>query len=174
MLAKGDAGEVPMKKQIAVAAALVVLAGTAVLAGPRLWRAWIGPPAGVCPICLRHEHSDAEVEFRAEGEPPAKACCLKCALTHERQSGKKVTILSVTDHATGRPLDPASAFFVVGSNVSPCTHPMPPGEVPQEVRWDRCLPSILAFPAQETADAFRVEHGGQVRRFEEIRREVLG
>ena len=159
------------KRQVVLVAALVVCAAVAAAAGPRLWRWAEGPPAGYCPICLRHEHKESMVRFQAEGERVTQACCLSCALTYGRQTHKKVTILAVTDHNSGRELAPEHATFVVGSDVSPCTHTMMHmGAEKQEypVRWDRCLPSILAFSSTAAAEAFRLQHGGRVRNLQEL------
>ena len=159
------------KRQLVLIAALLVCATVAAVAAPRLWR-WVeGPPAGYCPICLRHEHKESMVKFQAEGERVTQACCLSCALTYGRQVHKKVTILSVTDHNTGKEMGPEHASFVVGSDVSPCTHAMMRmGAEKQEypVRWDRCLPSILAFSSAPAAETFRAQHGGRMRTLQEL------
>lgn len=148
----------------------VLLAG----AGPPLWRWWTAPPAGYCPICLRHEHKESMVKLRATGEGEKEACCLSCALTYGRQTSKSVTIVSVTDHDSGRALEPEHATYVVGSNVSPCTHAMMHVDTEgasSSVRWDRCLPSILAFSSRESGEAFRARHGGQLRTLTELEQE---
>ncbi|MFI5396025.1 MAG: hypothetical protein ACHQ9S_10870 [Candidatus Binatia bacterium] len=158
-------------RRIWLIAALLVLAGSALFAAPRVWNWFEAPPAGYCPICLRHEHKESMVKFQAEGERAGQACCLSCALTYGRQVHKKVTILAVTDHGSGKDLAPEQATFVVGSDVSPCTHTMMHmGAEKQEypVHWDRCLPSILAFPSVDAADAFRAEHGGRLRSLKEL------
>lgn len=157
--------------------AVLILGVSAGVAAPRVWRWWTAPPAGYCPICHRHEHKESMVKLRAEGERPSEACCLSCALTYGRQTSKAITILSVTDHDSGKPLEPDNASFVVGSDVSPCTHPHTEMQVGAEresyaVRWDRCLPSILAFASRESAGEFRTQHGGRLRNLQEVRDEV--
>ena len=152
----------------------VVAAG---LATPRLWRWWTAPPAGHCPYCLRHEHKESVVKFQAGGARVTEACCLSCALNYGRQTRKSVTIVSVTDHESGKPIDPDTAVFVVGSDVSPCTHLHETMQVgPQReafpVRWDRCMPNILAFGSPQAAQAFRSEHGGRLRSLQELKRQV--
>lgn len=159
------------KRLVPTIAVLVIVLAAAAIAGPRLWRWAEGPPAGHCPICLRQEHKDSMVKFQAEGERPGQACCLSCALTYGRQTHKKVTILAVTDHTTGKELAPEGATFVVGSDVSPCTHMMMhvgPEKQEYPVHWDRCLPSILAFPSSDAAEAFRTQHGGRIRNLTEL------
>ena len=151
---------------------LLVLGITASVAGPRVWYWWTAPPAGYCPICRRHEHRDSLVKLQAEGEGVIETCCLSCAFSYGRQTAKAVTIVSVTDHETGQPLDPEKATFVVGSDVSPCTHATEPLRTEQAavpVLWDRCLPSILALASRESAEAFQAQHGGRLRSLQEVR-----
>ena len=156
---------------------LLILGVTAGVAAPRVWRWWTGPPAGYCPFCLRHEHKESVVKFRAEGERVSEACCLSCALNYGRQTHKAVTIVSVTAHESGEPIDPDTAAFVVGSDVSPCTHLHDAMQVgPQReafpVRWDRCMPNILAFASRESAEAFRTEHGGRLRSLQDLKQQA--
>jgi hypothetical protein len=96
---------------------------------------------------------------------------MACALSYQRQSGKRVRIVSVTEHGTHEMLDPARAVFVVGSDESPCQHDMMHFDEERnvdEIRWDRCLPSILAFASRDRAAAFQVEHGGTLRTLSEL------
>ncbi len=156
---------------------LLIVGVAAGVAAPRVWRWWTGPPAGYCPFCLRHEHKESLVKFRADGGRVTEACCLSCALNYGRQTHKTVTIVSVTDHQSGKPIDPDTASFVVGSDVTPCTHVHEAMRVgPQReafpVRWDRCLPSILAFGSSESAEAFRSEHGGRLRSLHDLTRQA--
>jgi hypothetical protein len=163
------------KRLVQSIVALVAVVAVAAVAAPRLWRWMEGPPAGYCPICLRHEHKESMVRFQAESERPAQACCLSCALTYGRQARKSVTIVAVTDHDTGKELAPDQAVFVVGSDVSPCTHTMMRVGAEKEeysVHWDRCLPSILAFASRESADAFHAQHGGALRSFQELKQQA--
>lgn len=158
-----------------ILAALLLLGLTAGVSVPRVRQWFAVPPAGHCPICLRHAHKESLVRFKAEGERVTEACCLSCALTYGRQAHKPVTIVSVTDHNSGTDLDPDKATFVVGSDVSPCTHTMVqvgPEKEAYPVRWDRCLPSILAFPSAEPAEAFRAQHGGRLRTLQDLTRQA--
>jgi hypothetical protein len=161
-----------MKSRIISLAVLAVVVGlVAAVTAPRLRQWWMAPPHGYCPICRRHEHGDSVVKLQAKGEGVIEACCLSCALSYGRQTSKPVTILSVTNHETGKPLQPDTATFVVGSDVSPCTHNAQQLRIEGAalpVQWDRCLPSILAFAARESADAFHAQHGGTLRSFQEL------
>lgn len=166
-----------MKRRIfwlaVVALALGLSAG---VAAPRLRSWWATPRPGYCPICQRHEHGDSVVRFQAEGERVIEACCLSCALNYGRQTSKAVAILSVTDHDSGKPLDPDRATFVVGSDVSPCTHDAEQLRLEGEalpVRWDRCMPSILAFASREAAGASHARHGGRLRSLQELKQQAV-
>lgn len=158
-------------RTISLAVLAVVVGLTLAATAPRLRQWWMAPPHGYCPICQRHEHADSGVKLQAQGEGVIDACCLSCALSYGRQTSKPVTILSVTNHETGKPLQPDTATFVVGSDVSPCTHDAQQLRLEGEalpVHWDRCLPSILAFPSAEAAETFRAQHGGRVRSLVEL------
>jgi hypothetical protein len=164
-----------MKRRTGWLPVLAVTVGLAGAAVPQLRRWWVSPPPGYCPICRRHEHPDSVVKLRVQGVGVIDVCCLSCALSYERQNFKPVTIVSVTDHQTGGPLAPDTATFVVGSDVSPCTHSTEPLRMEGQalsVQWDRCLPSILAFSSLESAAAFRRQHGGRVRTLPEIKQEL--
>jgi hypothetical protein len=170
-----NVGEMMHRRRIWLVVVVLALALGAGVAAPRVRHWLVAPPAGYCPICLRHEHKESLVKFQAQGERPTDACCLRCALTYGQQTGKAVTILSVTEHDSGKSLDPERATFVIGSDVSPCTHTMVQMGAEKQaypVRWDRCLPSTLAFSSRESAEAFRLQHGGRLRRLQELRQEV--
>ncbi len=159
------------RRNLVLALFVVVVGLTTAAAAPRLRQWWMAPPHGYCPICQRHEHGDSLVRLQAKGEGVIEACCLGCALSYGRQSAKPVTILSVTNHETGKPLQPDIATFVVGSDVSPCTHDAQQLRMEGEavpMQWDRCLPSILAFASRASADAFHAQHGGRLRSFQEL------
>lgn len=164
-----------MTRRRLVVVVVLLVGATLAGAGPPLWRWWTAPPAGYCPICLRREHRESVVKIQASGEGATEACCMSCALTYGRQTSKAVTITSVTEHESGRDLEPERSVFVVGSDVSPCTHAMmhvgAEGKA-SPVRWDRCLPSVLAFSTEESAEAFRAQHGGRLRSLAQLKQEA--
>jgi len=43
----------------------------------------------------------------------------------------------------------------------------------QEMEYDRCMPSLLAFVRREEAEAVRQKHGGTILSFEEARQSVV-
>jgi hypothetical protein len=85
-----------------------------------------------------------------------------------------VASAAVRDFDTAGRLDAASAAYVEGSDVSPCTSNT--GDQPRDERgcclkpvYDRCLPSLIAFGSRERAEAFARDHGGVVKTFPELR-----
>lgn len=165
-----------MKRRTIGITVLAFVAGVVVAAAaPRLRDWWAAPPRGYCPVCRRHEHGDSVVRVRAAGEGVREVCCLSCALNYGRQEGKELAVITVTDHENGTAIAPDGATFIVGSEVSPCTHAGHPLRVDGEtlpVHWDRCLPSVLAFASAEAAAVFQAEHGGARRSFAELQQQA--
>jgi hypothetical protein len=93
------------------------------------------------------------------------ACCARCALTYERQTGIHAEVLQVTDYISGRRIDARKAWFVDGSRAEPCSSPaMKPdaGGAPYMRMFDRCSPSLIAFSRQDQALNFIGGNGGKL------------
>jgi len=122
-----------------------------------------------CPLCDRDVHEHMAVKI-THNSIPLKTCCMSCALTYRNQE-KNVKIVSATDFQTNATLVPENAFYVVDSDVKPCTHDPRVQKVLREQHetfyacYDRCEPSILAFSKQQDAEAFQQEHAGHVEQF---------
>lgn len=100
------------------------------------------------------------------------ACDPRCVLTHERQTGRQVRFVESTDFDTRRPLDPAHAWYVSGSDIAPDASAMrmrPSPETTADLHWHRCLPSVLAFATREAAERFQRAHGGRVETLARLR-----
>lgn len=154
------------KHLIGIVFVVVVLAGF----GFGAWRYVVERGTHSCRACSRpvHQHSDAVAVVDGKR---GHYCCPACALSEHRQSGKPVQVVELTDHLTGRKLDPANAVVVRNSDVNPCLQHKPmvtPDKQPMHTHFDRCSPSILVFASRAAADGFTVEHGGQVLRFSEV------
>ncbi len=120
----------------------------------------------VCSACHRPIHQNARTLASVGGKRIAY-CCPACALTEQRQTGRGVNLVSVTDYESGNPIDPESAFLVRGSDVNACvrhTATPDPDKHPMESHFDRCSPGVLAFATKPAAESFAREHGGQVMR----------
>jgi hypothetical protein len=126
--------------------------------------------AAACQVCARAIHKDMRtVAF--VGERREVFCCPTCALSAGSQSHQAVRFVELSDFATGRPLGPAGAFAVEGSDTIPCVHThaiLDRDRQPAPARFDRCSPSIIAFADRAAADRFASEHGGSVDTFAHI------
>ncbi|MCI0412727.1 hypothetical protein L0222_07985 [bacterium] len=98
---------------------------------------------------------------------PMQTCCMACALTYQAQT-KNVEILAATDFLTDTRMEHRTAFYVVGSDISPC---MQDSKVQKFVRephsalhacYDRCKPGILGFRNKNDAQDFLRNHGGSI------------
>lgn len=154
-----------------------ILLSAFLLVGLALAGAWLirGARPAQCVFCRRPIHLHARAEVLVAGRREL-ACCVRCALTEARQTGKPIRIVEVTDYATGKALVPESAYFVEGGRVVLCEphdHDVldeakrPVGRV-----FDRCEPSAYAFARAEDAAAFRRGNGGLLLRWEDVLREA--
>ena len=126
--------------------------------------AWRAP---ACEVCGRAIHKDMRtVAFI--GDRREVLCCPTCALTAGAQMHKPVRFAQLSDFPTGKPLRPADAFAVEGSDVVPCvrTHEvLDRDRQPAPAAFDRCSPSIIAFASRAAAERFAAGHGGRVDTF---------
>ena len=150
-------------EKIVVLFLLVVAGGSACTA----WKWGAGSGSDSCRVCQRHLHAGSQVVAMREGRQEA-FCCPTCAMTFGRQAGEAVTVVELTDFATGARIAPEEAYVVEGSDVNLCLqHPVltDSQKQPASMRFDRCSPSVLAFSSQQAAEAFRQEHGGRLLPF---------
>lgn len=116
-----------------------------------------------CWVCKREIHSRVRATVTLADGRKVHACCPRCALHYEEEPGDRVREIVVTDHATGRSLAFDRAFFVEGSDETPCVHHptvMDETHVPMQACYDRCMPSLIAFGSEAPARVFMKEHGG--------------
>lgn len=159
-----------MKRWMVIAGGVLV-ASVSILAGCD--RAGDRPSSARCVLSDRSIHPGMAVRIEIEdGGPSGDACCLACVITHARQTGEAVRVVSVTDFASHDRLRPEDAVYVVGSKVRRCAAPAvdaPAGRRGTRVQsWDRCLPAVTAFAERGEAERFREEAGGVVRTFSEL------
>ncbi len=153
-------------------AAVLVLAVAAGAQGCRRFLALLHHP-DQCALDERPIHPEMKVRVLLEGKrKPADGCCIRCAINYAHQTGAAVRLLSVTDYPTRTAIDPESATYVTGSDVSPCAgHSMEASMGRREVEmkaWDRCAPSSVAFARAEDAREFRKIHGGMIQNWKEL------
>jgi hypothetical protein len=151
------------KSLIALLVAVLVLGAL----GYSAWRYVAERETHSCRACSRPVHEHSRTVALVDGKRRFY-CCPACALSERHQSGKPVEVIELTDHLSGRKLQPAGAFVVRNSDVNPCLphHPaVGENNQPLESHFDRCSPSVLAFQDQKAAAAFAGGHGGQVAGF---------
>lgn len=124
----------------------------------------------LCAACHRgiNDRSRAVVEVSGKAQP---VCCVRCALTLERQEKRPVRVVQVADYTSGKPLAPDTAYYVEGSKVMLCEHHdqfVDESKRPLEMVFDRCMPSILAFARREDAKVFASINGGAVLELSEV------
>jgi len=150
----------------------------ALIAALALFAAACGAAAGRCPECDRHECLNMTFSIHMKDGRTVRTCCPRCGLRFIRADRAGVDSLTVKDFATAASLDATAAFYVEGSDVSPCTMTRP--NSPKDERgcclspvYDRCLPSLVGFASKTRAEAFAREHGGTVKLFVELDRPTL-
>ncbi len=127
-----------------------------------------------CEIGGRPIHGNMHTLVKVDGKR-YHACCAQCALTLASQTDREIEILEVTDYVSGRPLPAGQAYYVQGSRVEVCSAPRldrEAGMTPYTRLFDRCAPSLLAFAQADEARAFIAEHGGQLKRLNQLEREA--
>jgi len=128
--------------------------------------------AAQCPLCNRDIHQHMQVSI-THNSIPLKTCCMACALTYRSQV-QNVEIQAATDFLTNTPIDPLKAFYVVGSDISPCIQDLKVNKFIREPHatlyacYDRCEPGMLAFSEKRDAEAFQEKHGGYLQRFDQL------
>lgn len=133
--------------------------------GYAAWRMAAGPP--VCRACGRAVHAEMRTVALLGGKREV-FCCPSCARSAAAQAHRRIQFERLSDYLTGRPLDPAGAFTVTGSDVIPCVRTRQ--IIDREARampmeFDRCAPSIIAFADRNSAEQFAAQHGGAVSKF---------
>jgi hypothetical protein len=124
----------------------------------------------VCSVCGRELHARAGVVIERDGKPQ-RVCCASCAVKLGRQMGRPVKFVEVTDYLTERPLRPADAYYVEGSQIVLCERHEPllsQNKQPLDRVFDRCEPSIFAFARREDAEGFARTEGGTLLRLDQL------
>lgn len=155
--------------------AAIVGVGVVLAALGGAWYLLKRTPEAVCPLSGRQIHS--QTRARADiGGKNYDTCCLRCAITEARQTGKVLQVLQIADYETGKLLDPEKAWYVEGSSVNPCMSMTPGAKRADQhsiclLGFDRCSPSVLGFSSEQNARAFIAQHGGVLKRLDKLRQE---
>jgi len=138
---------------------------------------WAGKIAGgkpVCEVCKRVIHTETSFKIaRADGSMKA-TCCPRCGLTTIIQNGGRA--LEAVDFSSKKRIGAAEAIYLEGSDIMECctdTGFRSNEGGYQEMEYDRCMPSLLAFVRREEAEPVRQKHGGTILSFEEARQSVV-
>ncbi len=144
----------------------------AVLAVLGAWYLFTQRQAAVCPFSGREIHPQTRALVTIGGRK-YETCCVRCAIIEARQTGKPLRVMKVADFETSKLLNPNQAWFVEGSAVNLCMSMSQAAESPGRESvylrgFDRCSPSALAFSSEKQARDFIAEHGGVLRRLEDL------
>lgn len=155
-----------------LAIALSAVIASLTVQGCRRFRA-LFHPADQCSLDERPVHPEMKVRVLIEGRRGATdGCCVRCAINYARQTGTTVHLISVTDYATHRQLQPDRAVYVTGSDFSPCAmSPVTISGGRREIEtneWDRCAPSSVAFANRDDAREFQKLHGGRIQDWKDL------
>ncbi len=122
-----------------------------------------------CYACKRPIHAHSRTAAAVGGHVRV-FCCPECALSEERQEGKRIEVKELTAYLTGEQLSPDTAYVVRGSDVNMCARTqelLDADKRTADVHYDRCAPSLLAFRGKADALEFSRQHGGAVMSFSE-------
>jgi len=163
-----------MRTRMIIAAIVGLGAVLAVLGGA--WYLLNQRQAKVCPFSGRAIHPQTRALVTIGGKK-YETCCVRCAIIEAQQTGKSLRIDKVADFDTGKLLNPANAWYVEGSTVNFCMRMAPAAESPGGDTvylraFDRCSPSALAFSDEQHARAFIAQHGGSLKRLDDLLSEV--
>ena len=127
--------------------------------------AWLGcgGEPRLCEVCQRSIHAEVQATLQLTDGKSVHACCPRCALHYARRNADRVGRIDVTDRDGGEALGLADAYFVEGSDQTPCLeHHVVADDtgVPLRICYDRCMPSLIAFRSPDAARAFIAAHGG--------------
>jgi hypothetical protein len=122
--------------------------------------------AVICPFCDRMVHPVTAYRLKV-GNHMVVACCPRCGM-HAQVNQRQGTsgMAWATDLNTGESVPAEFAVYVEGGDVQYCTHgdqPMmrePHGASTR--KYDRCLPTLVAFKTPQEAQAYQEHHGGRV------------
>ena len=109
-----------------------------------------------CYMCSKPLASHAvtlyHIEFTTGKE--VTTCCAHCGVGCQKKmadsEGDEVESTRTLDYVTGRPIDGAVSYYLLGSDEVPC-----------------CVPTVICCENQASAERFQEEHGGEVYSFEE-------
>ncbi len=146
----------------------------AALVGYYVWTGRIAGGQPLCDVCKRVIHPATSFRIAEANGKIKSACCPRCGLTSVIKNGGKV--LDAVDFSSQKRIAAADAIYLEGSDIMECCSSTgfraDQGSY-QEIDYDRCMPSLLAFARREDAEAVRQKHGGNIISFQEARQSVM-
>ncbi len=129
-------------------------------------------PNRQCEVCGRGIQPGHESIVVLKDGKKLFTCCPRCALHHELNNPGHVQGVRVSDHITGEKIRAQEAVYVEGSNESSCipetsAPPREPG-VAYTREYDRCIPSLVAFKDEKSANKFIAAHGGRLLSYRQV------
>lgn len=130
----------------------------------------------ICPFSGREIHPQTRALVSIGGKK-YETCCVRCAIIEAQQTGKSLQVLKVADFETKKFIDPDKAWFVESSAVNFCMHMTPAAESSSRESvylraFDRCSPSVVAFSSEQHARDFIAQHGGALKRLNDLQSEA--
>ena len=163
-----------MRTRVFVAGTIGLIAVLAILGGT--WYFVSQRSAKACPFSGREIHPQTRAAVMIGGKK-YETCCVRCAIIEAQQTGKPLKVLEVADFETSRLMDPNNAWFVEASAVNMCMRMSPAAEGPSRESvylrgFDRCSPSVMAFSNEQHARDFIAQHGGALKRLNDLESEA--
>jgi len=126
-----------------------------------------------CDVCYGPMHAETLYRIHLDNGETKDVCCPRCGLRFQ-EGRDDVVGVEVTDFYTRERVDGATAYYVENSSVHFGSHAAVQEDRSgdqYEVAWDRCLPSLIGFAAEEDAERFQRKNGGSVKTYDELRAE---
>jgi hypothetical protein len=145
----------------------------AALLGYYVWAGKIAGGKPVCEVCKRVIHTETSFKIVHPDGSMKAVCCPRCGLAAVIQNGGRA--LEAVDFTSKKSIPAAEAIYLEGSDIMECcsdTGFRSNEGAYQEIEYDRCMPSLLAFARREDAEIVRLKHGGRIISFEEARQSV--
>lgn len=162
----------PWRAKIGTIVGLAVIVVGA-LVGYYVWTGRLAGGKPLCKVCKRVIHPATSFVIVERNGAVKVTCCPRCGLTAVVNEGGKV--LEAVDFFSKKRIAPAEAVYLEGSDIMECCSTTgfrsDEGSY-QEIDYDRCMPSLIAFLRREDAEAIRQKHGGAILSFEEARQSV--
>lgn len=160
------------KKKIGILVQIVIF----ILLGVGAYLIWTGrvfQGAPQCAVCRRQLHHGASFWVAASDGSKRLTCCPRCGLHFIRNQGGRAD--QATDFNSGKTIPADHAIYLEGSDIMECCSTSgrrtDEGTI-QDVHYDRCMPSLLAFSKIQEAESVLQKHGGRIITFEEAKQSV--